>query len=70
MTHIYVVMSNDYPAAAFSGVAVAEAYAREMNKKDEAEFPHRRIFWNVYPLLLNKATPTSLDLQTIASLNG
>ncbi len=60
MSHVYVVMGNDYPDAVFTTASAAELYCAR--KRAEPESMHdsgaTKIYWNWYSLELRDNLPT------------
>jgi len=55
---VYVLMGNDYPAAALTDKEEAEALAARLNEEDRAEAAKQnrgRIYWRIYDFKMNAA---------------
>ena len=55
MNTVYVVMGNDFPDSVFTSQALADAYCRDRSAEYRPGQGQRRIYWRVYPFVLDRA---------------
>ena len=56
MKTVYVVMSNDYPAAVFSDENCAQDFCHAKHKEQREKLGHTRVRWGVYDFDIDDTT--------------